>query len=168
MNFTSGSNLKALSFALIEDIFGIVIVGSGSLEKFLKELVCKLKLEKCVIFIPHIHDEIKLNKVYNLGDLLVLPQVPGTVSIQAMACGLPVVTLRNKSGLLAAVDERILNNFVFFNSDNPEEISKTCYDLFKNPEILNSISQKGLKIITDYSWQNISIKLIKFLESLID
>jgi glycosyltransferase involved in cell wall biosynthesis len=147
-----------------DETLKLIIVGSGISEDSLKGLVNELGLMKDVKFVPHTHDETRLNKIYNLGDLMVLPQVPGTVSVQAVACGLPVVTLQNKMGLLAAVDERIVSNFVLFDSVDPEKIASTCYELLKNPEMLDNISKKGLELIVDYSWQNISKTLIEFLE----
>lgn len=170
----SDKTIKAFSMLLekskeleVAESLKLIMVGSGYLEQSLKELVDKLRLSEHVIFIPHIHDRIKLNKIYNLGYLMVIPQVPGTGSIQATACGLPVVAVRNKSGLLGAIDEKILRNFVLVDSADPENISKACYELLKVPQRLNNISQKSLKLIVDYSWQTISIKLINFLEQLV-
>jgi len=159
--------LRKIKNSEINENFKLIIVGSGLLEKRLKKLVNKLRLSEHVRFVPHIHDEIKLNKFYNLGNLFVLPQVPGTTSILAMACGLPVVTIKNKLNAFGTIDERILGNFIFADSANPEKISETCYKLLKNPEILSIISKKSLKMIADYSWQNVSIKLIKSLEQLV-
>lgn len=144
----------------------LIIAASGILEERLKELVKKLGLDESVRFVPHVHDEARLNKIYNLGDLLVLPQVPGTVSIPAVACGLPVVTVRNSMGLLAAVDERVANNFILCNSPDPREIANTCYQLLKDPQRLDDIRKAGLELITEYSWERISARVIEFLENL--
>jgi glycosyltransferase involved in cell wall biosynthesis len=144
-----------------------LIVGSGPSEKFLKESVDRLGLQEHVRFIAHIYDEVKLNKIYNLGDLIVLPQVPGTVSIQAMACGVPVVTVRNtKLQALAAIDDRMLSGFHLIDSADSESIAEACCGLFNNPERLNDMRQNGLRIVADYSWQNISARLLLMLQSI--
>jgi len=142
----------------------LIVVGSGILETHLKQLVERSGCEEHVRFIPHVYDETKLSRIYNLGDFIVLPQVPGTVSMAAVACGLPVVTLQNKTGLLGAVDERILSTFVLLESADPQEIASICYQLLENPGTLSDISKRGLELIADYSWQNISKRLVAFFE----
>jgi len=143
----------------------LVLVGSGFLEKEYKSLVKQLNITNRVTFIAHIDDERKLSKIYNIGTLLVLPQVPGTTSMLAIACGLPVVSIRNNFGLLGAIDECILENFVLLDSYDPEMIATTCTDLLKNPDRLKQISVKGLDIAKSYSWEEVTLKLSKFLEN---
>lgn len=145
----------------------MVVVGSGPLKSVLKDLSIKLKINQHIIFLPWMNDQEELNKIYNLGKLLVLAQVPGTVAIQAIAAGTPVVALKNKSGLLGAVDEEILSNFILLNSADPKEIAGVCYNLLNNPELLEDISERGKRIIWNYSWNRIAKLLAEFLNTLI-
>lgn len=144
----------------------LVVVGSGLMKEQIHQMVKRTRLEDKIIFLNHIHDENKLNKIYNIADLLILPQVPGTSSILAVSAGTPVATIHNTKGLLAAVDQKILNNFFYFDSSKPESIAEGCYYLIKHPEILESMSKNGLEIIKDYSWNKITFKFINCLENI--
>ena len=75
------------------------IVGSGPLEKQIKQLIKELKLEKNIEVIHNVSDD-KLLELYNSSDLFVLPSVVdsqgnteglGVVLLEAMACKLPVI-----------------------------------------------------------------------------
>ena len=75
------------------------IVGSGPLEKQIKQLIKELKLEKNIEVIHNVSDD-KLLELYNSSDLFVLPSVMdsqgnteglGVVLLEAMACKLPVI-----------------------------------------------------------------------------
>jgi glycosyltransferase involved in cell wall biosynthesis len=146
----------------------LLVVGSGSAERTFKHLVTKIGLDEVVRFVPHIHDEARLNRIYNLGDFFVLPQIPGTTALLAMACGLPVVTIKNsKSDCQGYIEENILNGFVLLDSADPKIISEACWQLLQDPEKLDDISQKGLKIISDYSWENVAAQVSKLLTQLV-
>jgi glycosyltransferase involved in cell wall biosynthesis len=155
--------LKKPAKAALRECLRLLVVGSGPLEKSLKEMVAELKLEEHVRFLPHTHDEMKLNKIYSLGELVILPNPPGTIAIQATACCLPVITIQNKSGFLGAIDERLLANFILLDSADPEKIAESCYDLLNSPEKLRDISNKGKEMISDYSWENVSRQLSNLL-----
>ena len=77
----------------------LTIVGSGPLEKKLKELIKDLKLEDNVKIIKNVSDD-ELLHLYNSSDLFVLPSIVdsqgnteglGVVLLEAMACKLPVI-----------------------------------------------------------------------------
>ncbi|MEA3485992.1 MAG: glycosyltransferase family 4 protein, partial [Candidatus Aerophobetes bacterium] len=73
----------------------LFIVGDGSEKNNLKRLVEKLDLENNVIFMGKLtHDE--LPKILNAMDVFVLPAISmegfSNSMLEAMACGLPVVT----------------------------------------------------------------------------
>jgi glycosyltransferase involved in cell wall biosynthesis len=142
----------------------LIVVGSGSAERTFKHLVTKMGLDEVVRFVPHIHDEAKLNRIYNLGDFFVLPQIPGTTALLAMACGLPVITIKNsRSECQGYIEENILNGFVLLDSADPNIIAEACWQLLQDPRKLDDISRKGLKIISDYSWKNVAIQVSDLL-----
>ena len=76
------------------DNLALIILGSGPLERYLKNISCSLKL-KDVRFIPSGIKLEELIKFYCLADVFVLPtleDVWGFVINEAMACGLPVIS----------------------------------------------------------------------------
>lgn len=73
----------------------LVIIGSGPLEKNLKNLIDELNLNSRITIIPEVDDN-TLQNYYKTCDLFVLPSINkteayGIVQIEAMACGKPVV-----------------------------------------------------------------------------
>lgn len=146
--------------------FKLVIVGSGPIKDYLSNIIINSKIEDNIIFVPHINDEIILNKLFNISDLLVLPQVPGTSSILSVAAGTPVATIKNTKNLLGAVDKKILEIFFYFDSPEPKSIAQGIYYLINHPKILDNMSKNGMNIIEEYSWDIIALKLIDILKTL--
>lgn len=69
----------------------LVLIGAGNDEKMLKEKVCKLNLEKNVIFVGSRND---VNKYYNIFDIFVMPSLfegLPLVGVEAQANGMPTL-----------------------------------------------------------------------------
>ena len=94
-----------------------IIAGGGGLLKTLKEQVKKLHL-KDVVFVGD-QSQRKLNRLYNIADVLAVPSRVegfGLVAVEALACGTPVVGtnnggmtdfINNEVGLLIDVEDDI-------------------------------------------------------------
>jgi len=81
---------------------GLVIIGKGIKEKELKTKVQELNLEDDILFLDHVPYE-ELPEYYSSADLFVLPSIDrgeafGLVAIEAMACGVPVITTELGTG----------------------------------------------------------------------
>lgn len=76
----------------------LVILGSGDLEGYLKELVQKLRFQDDVIFLGWQKNPFKYFANANLFVLSSLFEGFGLVLIEAMACGLPVISIDCPSG----------------------------------------------------------------------
>lgn len=91
----------------------LVIVGRSPFKNLILELVNKLKIAKNIIFLGNI-DYQEMPKVYSIADIFCLPSIPieywqeqfGYVLVEAMACGLPVV-----STLTGGIPEVVNNGF---------------------------------------------------------
>jgi teichuronic acid biosynthesis glycosyltransferase TuaC len=79
-----------------KDIIG-VIVGSGPLERKLRDQIHRLGLEKYILMIREtLHQDISL--WMNASDIFIFPSLSesfGIVQIEALACGKPIVATRN-------------------------------------------------------------------------
>ncbi|MHA1665396.1 MAG: glycosyltransferase family 4 protein [Candidatus Njordarchaeales archaeon] len=150
-----------------EDI-KLLIIGSGPSEQHIKDLVSRLNLSKSVVFIPHINNEQLLNKLINLGDIMVIPHPPGSTALLGAACGLPVVTVKNKGELLGTIDEKLLKTFITLESSNPVLIAKICNELLTDDDKRYLISEKELSAIKGYSWSSISQKCIRVLRGVLE
>ncbi|MCE7697681.1 MAG: glycosyltransferase family 4 protein [Methanobacterium paludis] len=143
------------------------IVGSGPLEKKLKELVKDLKLKKNVEILKNVPDK-DLLKLYNSSDLFVLPSVVdsqgnteglGVVLLEAMACGLPVIgsdiggipdiIQDGKTGLL--VPEKDVDG-----------LFKSIIILIEDEDLRKKIALSGHNMVIEkFSWSKIAEKYIK-------
>lgn len=79
---------------------GLVIIGKGVKEKELKKKVKELNLEHDILFLDFVPHE-ELPEYYSGSDLFVLPSTYesfGLVALEAMACGVPVITTELGTG----------------------------------------------------------------------
>lgn len=117
-----------------------VIIGAGILSEELRK---KSKDYSNIIFLGKI-DNKTLPVYYSGADLLLLPSKIITqeyeegnprVMIEALSCGLPVISTR-AGGIPEILDEKVGRLI----SDNPEKISQVIDGLYKNRDLLKSIS----------------------------
>lgn len=137
------------------------IVGSGPLEKRLKNLIKDLDLNENVEIIKNVSDD-GLLKIYNSSDLFVLPSVVdsqgnteglGVVLLEAMACKLPVIgsdvggipdiIQDGETGLL--VSQKYVNG-----------ISTSVTNLIENESLREKIAFNGYTMVKErFSWKKI-------------
>lgn len=90
------------AMTMLEEKYGLVIIGKGRKEKELKRFAQKLEVEKRVVFLDHVpYDD--LPEYYSAADVFVLPSISraeafGLVGLEAMACGTPVITTELGTG----------------------------------------------------------------------
>ncbi|MDI6868643.1 MAG: glycosyltransferase [Coprothermobacterota bacterium] len=130
----------------------VVIVGEGEEKEKLLHLREELHLERKVLFHPPVKDE-ELPSIYRGADVFVLPSIArseafGLVAIEAMACGVPVITteigtgtsfynLHGQTGLVIPPKDAM-------------ELSKTIMDLFRQGrEEFSSFARE--RIVNDFS-----------------
>ncbi|GAB6190175.1 glycosyltransferase [Marinitoga arctica] len=80
----------------------LIMVGNGAKKNELKLLVSKLQLEERVLFLEHVSYE-DLPFYYSAADIFILPSIDrgeafGLVGLEAMACGIPVITTELGTG----------------------------------------------------------------------
>lgn len=115
----------------------LCLVGTGILEKEIKERVCQNGLESCITFAGSVSDEVLEEKIREC-DVLVFPSVAnseafGLVQLEVMAFGKPVintslptgvpwVSLDRKTGLTVPPgDAAALSNAIFWMKEHPKE-----------------------------------------------
>ena len=114
---------------------GLVIIGKGVKEKELKTKAQELNLENDILFLDHVPYE-ELPEYYSSADLFVLPSIDrgeafGLVVIEAMACGVPVVTTELGTGTsfhnIDGVTGRVIE------SRNSISLAKAINEILENP-----------------------------------
>jgi glycosyltransferase involved in cell wall biosynthesis len=142
---------------LSTDVY-LVIGGEGALERELVDLTKKLDIEDRIHFVGFIPDD-RLPLYYQMADLFVLPTRAlegfGLVTLEAMACGLPVV------GTPVGGTQEILGQFdtgYLFEDTHSDSIAKLAlekYQIIKNdPLRWKQISNRCRQFVeTRYSWE---------------
>jgi glycosyltransferase involved in cell wall biosynthesis len=147
----------------------LVVVGErpayvkGPYQRKILDLIENLDLASDVILPGHIGDD--LPYVYSLADLLLFPtRFEGfpLVLLEAMACGLPVV-----SSNIGAVQEVTGDAAILVNPDNHDEISEEAVRILSSNQVRQSLIQKGLERSEVFSWERCARETIKVYEELV-
>jgi rhamnosyl/mannosyltransferase len=143
----------------------LVIIGSGSLEKELKNKVKKLKISEKIFFLSALKNEDLVN-FYRASDLLVLPSIFrseafGIVLIEAMAYGKPVISTDlgtgtsfiNKDGITGFVvppkDSKSLSSAIkkiITDDKKAKELGKNAFNRVKEEFSLEKMLKKTVSV----------------------
>lgn len=121
----------------------------GNIESKLRELVCKLKMENHVKFLGPIAPE-KLHQVLSAADVFVLATSNegwANVFLEAMACGLPVVTTDVGGNCEVVCDEKLGIIVPFGNEDSLQKAIDTAVRKNWNREYIIEHAKQN-------SWEN--------------
>ena len=97
-----GLDYLVKSYKYLDKKTGIVIIGNGPKEKEIKKLVDDLNFSNDILFLNHVPYP-DLPSYYSAADVFVLPSTDrgeafGLVVIEAIACGIPVITTELGTG----------------------------------------------------------------------
>jgi glycosyltransferase involved in cell wall biosynthesis len=141
----------------------LLIGGVGREEKKIREFIRKHKVKNVQIvgFIP----EDKLNDFYNSLDLFVFPSFYegfGLPVLEALACGVPVITSNTSSLPEIAGEAGIL-----VNPNSVDEIVNAMERVIKNKKLQNKMRVNGIKQAKKFDWEKTARETLKVYESLI-
>jgi glycosyltransferase involved in cell wall biosynthesis len=140
-----------------------LIVGGGSDEAMLKDLVKELKLEDRVIFTGQVtRDEVTLYR--KAGDIFAAPSRSeglGNAFLSALASRLPVIATQ-EGGLAEFIfDEKHNPNKPktawVVEKDSPEQIAAAVKDILANPEKVRQVGETGRAMVLEkFNWDSIA------------
>jgi glycosyltransferase involved in cell wall biosynthesis len=139
----------------------LIMIGSGSLEKDLKQQVKNFNLESKVMFAGQLKHE-KLNEWINSSDIFILPSLResfGVVQIEAMACGKPIVATRNGGSEEIVISEEFGLLAQTENSDDLLNQMENAINKEWNAEKIENYAK-------EYSWAKIIKSIEVFYERL--
>ena len=149
----------------------LLIVGSGTLENELKELINKLKLNKNIIFIGPLPNS-ELPKYYATADIFISPSIKvkdgdtegfGLTFVEAVFSGtIPIGT--NVGGISDIIKDKKTGLLV--KQKSSESISNAVNYVLSNPKILKIKEHIKNKLVEIFCWQNISGKYEKLINKL--
>jgi glycosyltransferase involved in cell wall biosynthesis len=130
------------------------IAGDGEKRMEITQLIKELKLERYVSLLGSVQPK-DLTDIYATSDIFILPSLSesfGTVIIEAMASGIPVIATN-----IPAVKNIITNQVTgLLVNQNPKDVAKAIYQLSKNASLRKNIIANGLINIKKYSWETVA------------
>ncbi len=140
----------------------LIIVGGGEEEEKLKNSVRKLGLKDSVHFLGEKKDP---ENYYGLGDVFILASKQegfGTVFIEALASGLPIVGFKSDfPKVITAVKDIIGNSKCGFSVKDEKEMVGKLDLMLSNEKFLKQMSMAARKRASDYSWDKIAKDFLK-------
>lgn len=137
----------------------LVIPGAPGKHLFkLKQLAESLGLGEEVIFIGFVNSE-DLPWLYNGASLFVYPSLYegfGLPPIEAMACGIPVIT-SNVSSLPEVVGDAALT----VNPYDTLQIAETILSVLTQKDLALTLSKKGLRHALKYTWKTNALRMLE-------
>lgn len=144
----------------------LVLAGAkGWLCDDIYKLVKKLDLERKVIFTKYVPSE-DMTPLMCGAIAFVFPSLYegfGMPPLEAMACGVPVLT----SGE-ASIPEVVGDCAVICDAYSVKSIAKGLYRLYKNPDLCRDLSLRGLERSKQFTWERSAEKLYSIYEELAD
>jgi glycosyltransferase involved in cell wall biosynthesis len=131
----------------------LVLVGKGNIEQELKNDVRRRGLAEQVEFMGLV-EQTTLPNIYNQARVFVLPSLNEGMSntiLEAMACGLPIITT-NTGGTLELVSD---NGFVIPMRDS-KAIYAACAKLIQNEVVRQGMGRRSREIAKGMSWEKIA------------
>ena len=152
--------LKALSdLAEVYSDISLSIIGEQKKGGHTERLIKKLNLEKRVNFYSNLTQE-DLRKTYCEAELAIIPSLYegfGFAAIEAMACGVPLIS---SSG--GALPEVIKDTGIIIPPKNAKEIYNSVDFLLSSPKSAKELAEKGLqRANSKFSWTAIAKQLEK-------
>ena len=139
-------------FLSIEEHANLVLVGPlKEGEQELRRLAEELGISKKVIFAGFVDDS-ELRLLYSAAKAYACPSLYegfGFTVLEAMACGIPVVSAGETSLPEVAGDAAL-----YANPRNPEEFAGALHDVFTNAGLRSSLIEKGRRNLRRFSWMN--------------
>jgi alpha-maltose-1-phosphate synthase len=146
----------------------LVLIGTVYDEEYYNTLLEKAaKLKNAVIIIPNLDfDSDTLINAYAASDLFILPSLYepfGIVVLEAWAAGKPVIC-SGVGGLKAFVHDQ--ENGLIFDVNSQSDVAEKILQVLDDKNLAANLAKAGKKTAEEYSWQNITAKLIKLYEEL--
>ncbi|OGN25618.1 MAG: hypothetical protein A3B12_00495 [Candidatus Yanofskybacteria bacterium RIFCSPLOWO2_01_FULL_44_88] len=127
----------------------LLVIGGGPLKQRLQEYIYKNGLSENIIFSGWLETAQDVSLAYNRAGIFVSPSLNEggpRVALEAMACGLPIIT--TEVGLMPDIIKDGENGL--FTGWLPEEIAEKIILLMNNGELQNKFSVAGMELVRQF------------------
>ncbi len=140
----------------------LVIAGKkGWLYDDIFETVNRLGLDKDIIFTGYAPYE-DLPLLLNGADVFIYPSLYegfGLPPLEAMACGIPVITSN-----VSSLPEVVADAGMLVDPNSVDSIAEVLYQVVSDKKLREQMRQKGLARAGLFSWEKVAVETIKLLE----
>lgn len=139
--------------------------GKGWLYEETMQLVEELKLTKKVRFLGRVTD-LELVTLYSMADVFAFPSFAegfGVPPLEAMACGVPVITSNTSS-----LPEVVGNAGLLVDPHNTEELSTAIMRILGDKQLQEDLRQKGYERVKHFTWQEAARKMLTVYQKLFE
>ncbi len=158
---SKGKGLHTLMHAMRNIDCKLLVVGSFVEDDHFKSLAGKLGLAEKVRFIGKVEHD-KLPDYYRAGDVFCVPSTvfegQGIVFIEAMACGLPIITTR-----IPAIDETVGKSAVLVDPEDVGQLASAIRKIKIGRKLRKQLSKAGLHKAAEYSKDRVLRAYLKVL-----
>jgi 1,2-diacylglycerol 3-alpha-glucosyltransferase len=159
--------IKAVALLKDKIDFQTVIVGKGKEDRPLKKLADSLGVKEKVIFTGYLPKD-DLHNVYKIADIFVMPgtaELQSLVTMEAMACGLPVVGA-NAVALPHLIHSK--KNGFLFKPGNEKDLAEKLFIVLNDPELRKKMGKESLEIISHHNIDDVIVKVEKVYKQVIE
>ena len=147
----------------------LIFAGRGHMDSQLKETAKQMNISKDVIFTGFVEDNVK-PLYYKAADVFCLPSTTlaesfGIVNLEAMAAGIPIV-----SSNLGGIPDIVKNgeNGLLSKPYDVEMLAENLIKLFENDNLRVEMGKTGLKLVKNYTWDEVTTKTEKLYRELLE
>ncbi len=144
----------------------LAIIGGGGLGKMnnqeyrkLAKRVKELNLDKAIVFTGYVSDE-KLPALFHWADVFIFPSLYegfGLSPLEAMACGVPVITSRRSS-----IPEVVGDAALYLDEPrDPEEIASRVEQLLGDERLARELVTKGRERVKLFTWEKAARQVLE-------
>lgn len=135
--------------------YRFLIVGDGIDREKITHLIEKDGLSGEVLMLGALSEDLK-SQIYRASDLFVLPTLYegfGIVFVEAMVCGLPIVSTN-----VGAVPEVVGPAGLLVEPKNPEALAQAIIKVFNNPDLYKDLKDNAVKLGSSYNWDRLIVE----------
>jgi len=144
-----------------------LIIGDGPEEENLKNLANRLGVEDKVEFLGFVSEEKKF-RYLSISDIYVLSSLHegfGICLLEAMYCGLPIVSTNNGGQTDFLVEGE---NALMVPIEDSEAIADKILEMLKNKDLRGKMIENNIKDIRKYDIENVAMKYEKLFEQCVE
>ena len=125
--------------------------------KYIRDIISLNKLDNNIDIIEHVSQD-KLKAYYQKSTAYVFPSLSetfGLTTLEAMACGIPVIVSNCSS-----MPEINGDAAIYCDPNNPQDICNKIEHILNNDKQRTEMINHGLKRVIKYNWENTAKEMI--------